>query len=133
MSFHVISPPKSKDQKELAECAKEVIDAITEAGGTAPDPEGFVYSWLQGMRVAVERNDAGKITGVCMFTAGKRWSDNDISAHALRLEGRTDGLIDFVKTLCVAIGATKFFVEEDEPSAEVDGIIRHTVREYVLQ
>lgn len=128
--FQVLTPPKNNDEK-MAETAKEVLKAAIDLGGEPMDVEGFLFAWVGGTRVVVQRDDSTQaITGVCIFQAGKRWTENATTAHVLRIDGNREDLLVFVTTLCQAIGATKLYVPEDGFVEQPDGTRIHIVREY---
>lgn len=131
MAFEIYTPPG--DDKELADRAKEVLNAAAKLGEPM-NIEGFLFAWVGGTRVAVERDDAtGEIVSIGIFTAGKRWTHNDVTAHVLRLEGNRKAMLGFIITMCKAIGATSIYVEEPEPLEATTEHRRYAVREIFVR
>lgn len=112
MGFRVITPPKAEEQ--IANEGKRIIDASHRLGAEL-DVEGFLLSWLNGTRVVVEEDNDGVIVSVCMFSAGERWNAPGKSAHVLVLEGNIEPTLDFVKTLCQAMGVATLFCQRGKP------------------
>lgn len=131
MAFEIYAPPG--DDEALTEKAKDILNAAAKLGEPL-DIEGFLYSWVSGTRVAVERDDStGEIVGLGIFTAGKRWTHNDITAHVLRIDGKRQGMLEFIVTLCKAIGATRIFVEEPDILEQAETYNRYVVREILVR
>lgn len=109
MPFRVIQPPS--DEKNFTEAGKRVYAASQELGMNF-DPEGFLFSWVNGVRVVVEEVD-DEIVGIGLVATGRRWTHNDTTASVLNVEskGDYDGLIDFMKQIATAFGCTEMFVE----------------------
>ena len=109
MSFRVVQPPTNQD--EFAALGKRLF-AAAQALNLPLDPEGFLYSWVNGTRVVVEEvND--EIKGFAMLAAGKRWTHNDTTATVLVMESSGDeaGLLEFLKQIAAALGSTELFVQ----------------------
>lgn len=109
MPFRVVQPPTN--QEEFAELGKRLF-AAAQALNVPLDPEGFLYSWVNGTRVVVEEV-GDEIKGFAMMAAGKRWTHNDTTATALVFEssGDVDGLLEFLKQIAAALGSTELFVQ----------------------
>ena len=109
MPFRVVQPPPN--QEEFAELGKRLF-AAAQALNVPLDPEGFLYSWVNGTRVVVEEV-GGEIKGFAMLAAGKRWTHNDTTATVLVRESRGDesGLLEFLKQIAAALGSTELFVQ----------------------
>lgn len=110
MPFRVIQPPS--DQTQFTAEGKRLYEAA-KALGIELDAEGFLYSWVEGVRVVVEEVD-GEIKGFIMLAAGKRWTHSDSTATILVMEtiGDEEGLLEFVKQIASALGATELFKQE---------------------
>lgn len=109
MPFRVVQPPT--DQEQFTELGKRLY-AAAQALNIPLDPEGFLYSWVNGTRVVIEEV-GDEIKGFAMLAAGKRWTHNDTTATALVLEssGDVDGLLEFLKQIAAALGSTELFVQ----------------------
>lgn len=112
MTYQVIQPPK--DETVLAETGKEIVQA-GRALGMHLDAEGFLYAWVQGLRVIVERNEANAIVSMAMLTVGKRWTNQDVTGSILAIAGDREPLIEFIKQVCASHGASTLFVEQPFP------------------
>ena len=101
MPFRVVQPPTN--QEEFAELGKRLF-AAAQALNVPLDPEGFLYSWVNGTRVVIEEVD-DEIKGFAMLAAGKRWTHNDTTATVLVRESRgdEDGLLEFLKQIAAAL------------------------------
>ena len=110
MPFRVIQPPS--DQTQFTAEGKRWYEAA-KALGIELDAEGFLYSWVEGVRVVVEEVDS-EIKGFIMLAAGKRWTHSDSTATILVMEtiGDEEGLLEFVKQIASALGATELFKQE---------------------
>ena len=71
MSFVVVQPPK--DETEFAELGKQLVEA-GRALGMQLEAEGFLFSWIGGTRVLVEKTETGEIVSMALVTIGKRWT-----------------------------------------------------------
>lgn len=109
MSFRVVQPPSN--QEEFTELGKRLY-AAAQALNLPLDPEGFLYSWVNGTRVVVEEV-GDEIKGFAMLAAGKRWTHNDTTATVLVMESSGDkaGLLEFLKQIAAALGSTELFVQ----------------------
>ena len=109
MSFRVVQPPTNQD--EFAALGKRLF-AAAQALNLPLDPEGFLYSWVNGTRVVVEEV-GDEIKGFAMLAAGKRWTHNDTTATVLVMESSGDeaGLLEFLKQIAAALGSTELFVQ----------------------
>lgn len=109
MPFRVVQPPT--DQEQFAEVGKRLYLAA-QTLGIPLDPEGFLYSWVNGTRVLVEEVD-DEIKGFALLAAGKRWTQSDTTATVLAMEtaGDHDGLLEFIKQIASALGGTELFVQ----------------------
>ena len=112
MSFNVVQPPK--DETEFAELGKQLVEA-GRALGMQLEAEGFLFSWIGGTRVLVEKTEAGEIVSMALVTIGKRWTHNDTTATVLRMEGNREPMLEFVKQIASALGATELFVQNPLP------------------
>lgn len=109
MSFRVVQPPTNQD--EFAALGKRLF-AAAQALNLPLDPEGFLYSWVNGTRVVIEEV-GDEIKGFAMLAAGKRWTHNDTTATVLVMESSGDeaGLLEFLKQIASALGSTELFVQ----------------------
>lgn len=130
MSFSVIQPPK--DETAFTDTGKE-IHAAAKKFGLNLDVEGFLFAWTSGTRVAVERNAEGEIISLAMVAVGKRWVTSDFTASVLELQGNREGMLEFLKVICNALGATSLFVEEEGTLSDTPGLRRYVVQEIKLQ
>lgn len=130
--FELLTPPG--EEKALVEAAREVLQAAVELSGKPMDVEGFLYSWHVGTKVVVERDDATrKITGLCIFAAGKQWPHVRTVGHILRLDGNREGLLNFAITLCRAMDVEGLYIEDESAQTETETEIIHVVREIKLK
>lgn len=129
MPFRVVQPPTN--QEEFAELGKRLF-AAAQALLIPLDPEGFMYSWVNGTRVVIEEQ-GGEIKGFAMMAAGKRWTHNDTTATVLAIEsnGDVDELLDFLKQIAAALGCTELFVQ-NKAVQRVGNENRYTVIGYLL-
>lgn len=128
--FKVMQPPA--DEVALAETGKEIIAAAIELGMN-PDTQGFLLAWINGTRVAVEKDSTGKIIGLALIALGKRWVQNDFTATLLDMRGENrDGMLEFVKQICAVLGVTSLFHQPDG-AVEENGQLVHRVLEFKLQ
>lgn len=112
MSFNVVQPPK--DETEFAELGKQLVEA-GRALGMQLEAEGFLFSWIGGTRVLVEKTETGEIVSMALVTIGKRWTHNDTTATVLLMEGNREPMLEFVKQIASALGATELFVQNPLP------------------
>lgn len=112
MSFNVVPPPK--DETEFAETGKQLVEA-GRALGMQLEAEGFLFSWIGGTRVLIERAESGEIVSMALVTIGKRWTHNDTTATVLLMEGNREPMLEFVKQIAAALGATELFVQNPLP------------------
>lgn len=112
MSFVVVQPPK--DETEFAELGKQLVEA-GRALGMQLEAEGFLFSWIGGTRVLVEKTETGEIVSMALVTIGKRWTHNDTTATVLLMEGNREPMLEFVKQIASALGATELFVQNPLP------------------
>ena len=112
MSFRVVQPPSN--QEEFTELGKRLF-AAAQALNVPLDPEGFLYSWVNGTRVVVEEV-GDEIKGFALMAAGKRWTHNDTTATVLVMEsnGDAEGLFEFLKQIAAALGSAELFVQGKE-------------------
>lgn len=129
MSFHVVQPPK--DEAAFAAAGKEIIEASRRLGMRL-DTEGFLFSWTAGTRVVVERDSSGQIVSMALVTMGKRWTHDDTTATVLHLEGNREPMLEFVKQISAALGATELFVQNPLP-VQKEKHREYTVIGYELQ
>lgn len=120
MTFEVLTPPE--DANKLTEAAVEVIKAAIDMDQDV-EPEGFIFSWVSGSRLIVQRDSDQKIVGIAMFTMGKRWTHSDMKAHVLLLLGDREALLNYIVNMAKALAVTGVFYEEavmreDEKSRE---------------
>lgn len=125
----MIPPPG--DEKRLWEVGKPIIEAAIRLG-LKIDPEGFMYSWMSGTRLLVEKED-GEIVGMAMMTAGKRWVDAEHQASVLLVtEAGRDKLLEFASTIAKAMGAVGMYFEEREVLEETPTYTRFAIRHVKL-
>lgn len=128
--MEVIKPPK--DEQKFAEVSKWIINGAIELGIDI-DPEGFLYSWVDGTRVIVDLEGPDKIVGMVLMRAGLRWVDSTHKATILRIKGRDEGrLMEFAITIAKAVGSSGLIYEETTPIEETGDYIRYAVRELKL-
>ena len=65
MPFRVIQPPS--DQEQFTAEGKRLFAAAIGLG-IPLEPEGFLYSWVNGTRVLVEETAEGEIIGFLLLT-----------------------------------------------------------------
>lgn len=130
MSFSVIQPPK--DETAFSEVGQEIFKAAARLGLTL-DAEGFLFSWTAGTRVIVQRDADNGIVSLALVTVGKRWIFKDFTASVLAIRGNREPTIEFIKTVCNAMGATSIFIEEEDPLEETPELRRYVVQEIILQ
>lgn len=131
MPFRVIQPPS--DQAEFTEVAKRIYTAGIALGiPLDPNPEGFMFSWVNGVRVVVEEVE-GEIKGLALVAIGKRWTHNDTTASVLVVEsnGDYDGLIEFIKQICTVFGSTELFIQSRAVLRE-GGVNKYTIIGHML-
>ena len=118
MPFRVIQPPS--DPEQFTEEGKRLYTA-GKALGVPLEPEGFLHSWVSGTRVVVEEVD-GEVVGFVLLAVGQRWTHSDATASALVLEtkGDYDGLVEFLKQICAALGAAELFIQNRAVRREGD-------------
>lgn len=124
MTFEVMLPPEDADN--LTSDAVEVIQAAIDLGLDV-EPEGFLYSWVSGDRLVVQRDSERKIVGIAMFTMGKRWTHSDMKAHVLLLLGDKEALLEYVVNMARALGISGVFYEDsmiDESAEYRDFLVR---------
>ena len=111
MPFRVVQPPSNEE--EFAELGKRLYTAA-QALDIPLEPEGFLYSWVNGTRVVIEETD-GEIKGFALMAAGKRWTHGDTTATVLLMgsNGDAEGLFEFLKQIAAALGCTEVFVQSD--------------------
>lgn len=112
MPFRVVQPPT--DQEQFTELGKRLY-AAAQALNVPLEPEGFLYSWVNGTRVVIEEV-GDEIKGFALMAAGKRWTHGDTTATVLlkASNGDADGLFEFLKQIAAALGSTEMFVQSDE-------------------
>lgn len=110
MSFHVIAPPT--DEAKFAEVAKEILEDAARLGMNL-EPQGFLYAWATNTRVAVEKQD-GVVVSMAMLINGMQWTRNLETATVLEIRGNIEPMLEFVKTLAIAMGARVLMVERPE-------------------
>lgn len=129
MSFLVVQPPK--DEQEFAALGKELVEAGRKLGMHL-EAEGFLYSWIGGTRVVIERDTSGEIVTMGLVSLGKRWTHNDTTATVLLLEGNREPMLEFIKQISAALGATELFVQNPLPVQKLKHR-EYTVIGYELQ
>lgn len=129
MPFRVIQPPA--EQEAFTETGKRLYTAA-QALGIPLDPEGFLYSWVNGTRVVVEEV-GDEIKGFALLVMGKRWTHNDTTSTVLAFEtnGDHDAMLDFLKQIASAFGSTEMFVQNKAVKVE-GGLNYYTVIGYPL-
>lgn len=130
MPFFVIQPPK--DEQEYADTGKEIYEA-SKVLGMDLDPEGFLFSWTAGTRVAVERDGSGKIISMALVTVGRRWIRQDTTATVLEIRGNREAMFEYVKQIASALGASSLFIEEEQVNTVNPKLKQYTVSEHILQ
>lgn len=128
MSFSVVPPPKDTDK--FAEVGKQIVEAALSLGINL-DTEGFLYTWLAGTRVLIQR-DGDKIVSMALMVSGRRWVSSDDKATVLAYAGDKEGILGFSKTIAEAMGASALIYEETDPLETTPEYQRHIVREIFL-
>lgn len=131
--FSVVAP--SGDEQKLAEQGQELLKAAAALGFNL-HAEGFLYAWVDGVRVIVDRDeeDNGTIVGMLLMACGARWIEDDFTASVLGAMGRDEhGLVEYARNIAAALGATSLFVESGLSKQQEDGSIHRTVIEYKVQ
>lgn len=114
---------------QLAEIAKPVASAAERLGITLDVP-GFLYAWINGTRVLVEKDAAGQIVGMAFLAVGKKWVSHDDSATLLEMRGGDRaGMIEFAKSIAGAVGARYLYLEE-QSGKRPDGTLEFLVLGY---
>lgn len=126
MGYEIVNKPD--DEQTAIEVAKELVNAAVELEMNI-DVHGFVYAWAGGTKVVIERNSEDKIVSMGFLAGGDRWTDNDTTAHVLKMAGDRKGLLEFFKVICKAIGAKSLFYQEDVPLEETKGYNRYIITE----
>lgn len=129
MTFEVLTPPD--DAENLTQSSVEVIKAAIDLGLDV-EPEGFIYSWIAGSRLVVKRDAERNITGIAMFSMGKRWTHSDMKAHVLILLGEKQELLDYIVNMAKAIGVTGVFYQ-DSLINETETHREYLVREIIVE
>lgn len=142
MSFHVLAPPA--EIKRLMDTGASMADAVEDAGtqlaevakpvwsaaerlGFTLDVPGFLYAWLGGTRVMVEKDEQGEIITMGFLAVGKKWTNSDDSATLLENKGANpEAMMEFAKQIASAVGARIMFYEFATHQRE-DGITEHLV------
>lgn len=127
MGFSVVQPPD--DDTKLAEVGKELIAAGGRLGMTL-ETEGFLFAWLSGCRVFVERQGT-EIVSMALVSVGQKWTDGNHTASVLEIRGNREGLLDFIKPVVTAIGVKELFVQDELSTPTTDHNV-YTVRGYRL-
>lgn len=113
----------------LAEIAKPIVSSA-EALGIKLDVPGFLYAWINGTRVLVEKDAEGKIIGMAFVAVGRKWVSHDDSATVLEIKGENrDGMIEFAKAIAGAVGARYLYMEA-QASKRPDGVLEFLVVGY---
>lgn len=111
---------------KLAEAAKPIVEAAQRLG-VPVDPSGFMFAWVNGVRVIAEKDGEGKIVGIAFLALGKRWIGDDGGATLLAMESEHPfELMSFVKSIAAAMGATHVYHETRVVERE-DGVKEHIV------
>jgi hypothetical protein len=128
--YQVLQPVT--DENSFAERGKEIVAAALELGMSI-DTQGFLLAWVNGTRVLVERDAAGKIIALAFVAVGRRWIKDDFTATILELRGHDQpAMLEFIKQIAAALGATSLFFQPEDP-VEEDGRRVHRVYEMKLQ
>lgn len=145
MGFHVIPPPSQV--QTLMSQGKTVSEAVDICGsnmaevgkpiwtaaqklGMSLDVPGFLYSWLSGTRVLVEKDDKDNIVTLAFMTVGRKWTVDDSSATILELQGKSpEDMLEFAKQIAAALGARVLY-HEDHINVREDEVLEHIVLEY---
>lgn len=115
MSFHVLAPPADPDK--FAEQAKVLLTDAARLGMNI-DPLGFLQAWAANTRVVVEKQD-GVVIGMAFVVSGMQWSRNMETATILDIRGNVEALLDFVKSMVVAMGAKKLLLERPDMCSSI--------------
>jgi len=110
MSFHVIAPPA--DQEKFAELAKALLMDAARLGMNL-DPLGFLQAWAGSTRVIVEKQD-GVVVSMAFVVSGMQWSRNLETATILDIRGNVEALLDFIKSMVIAMGSKKLLLERPD-------------------
>lgn len=110
MSFHVIAPPA--DQDKFAEVGKALITDAARLGMNL-DPLGFLQAWASSTRVVVEKQD-GVIVSMALVVSGLQWSRNLETATVLEIRGNVEAILEFVKSMVIAMGAKRLLIERPD-------------------
>ena len=110
MPFIVVAPPDTDEA--LAETGRKILETALSYGHRI-DTEGFLQAWIRGVRVFAETDDKGDYIGVAFVMMGDRWLFTDRAASVLlALVKDKDGLIQFVRSVATAMGASKVIYED---------------------
>lgn len=114
---------------QLAEIAKPMA-AAAESLGIKLDIPGFLYAWINGTRVLVEKDASGTIVGMAFLAVGKKWVSHDDSATILEMRGGDRaGMVEFAKSIAGAVGARYLYLEE-QSGQRPDGTLEFLVLGY---
>jgi len=115
MSFHVIAPPA--DQEKFAEQAKALLIDAARLGMNL-DPLGFLQAWGTSTRVIVERQD-GVVVSMALVVSGMQWSRNLETATVLDIRGNVEALLEFVKSMVIAMGSKRLMIERPDMCSSI--------------
>ena len=130
MAFIMVPPPKN--EQEMAETGKKVVEAAFKAGRPV-DIEGFLQAWLKGIRVIAETDKDGNYIGIAFAAIGDRWLyvDKAVTVLYKKVNDR-EGFVAFMKTIATAMGAGRLIIEDDEPLEKDESHELWAVREHLL-
>lgn len=114
---------------KLAEMAKPIVDAGQRLG-IPVDPPGFMFAWVNGVRVIAEKDGQGEIVGLAFLAVGHRWIGADGGATLMAMESEHPfEMMNFIKAIAAATGATTLYHETRVVERE-NGIKEHVVVAY---
>lgn len=115
MSFHVIAPPA--DQDKFAELGKSLLIDAARLGMDL-DPLGFLQAWASSTRVVVEKQE-GIIVSMALVVSGLQWSRNLETATILDIRGNVSELLEFVKSMVIAMGSKRLLLERPDMCSSI--------------
>lgn len=145
MSFHVLAPPS--DEQKFAEQAKALLTDAARLGMNL-DPLGFLQAWASTTRVVVEKQE-GVIVSMALVVSGMQWTRNQETATVLEIRGNVAPLLDFVKSMVIAMGSKRLMLERPDlcstlldtaftfkqanPGCDNETALTHALKQYEME
>ena len=110
--------------------ASEVVEAAM-ALGWKIDIQGFVQSWLDGMKVIADRDPQGKIVGLGFMLHGVAWADGERHATLLRYghmdRSKITDIVKYAKQIAEMLECSLLRM------LQIDDVDTNTVGEHYIQ